>query len=283
MNEIRAKLKLDLQRIEKEQYQLREGETIQDFIPLMLKYIGDPDSELRDNLIYPTFYMWIQEENKLSEEELRSLLAVLVDEEHLFYAIGSQNDQTVFTRTFTALAVVLIVRRHRQQPFLELKEFQQLKNAMLRYYAEEKDFRGYLEEGGWAHSAAHGADMLVELVQCSESDAKVQREVLSAIQEVLYNGIHIFNEEEDERITSIVDVMIETERLPLAEIVEWIRNLAQCADRPRSREQVIARVNSKNVLRCLYFRRVQEGRSEALLAAITTAENKLNRFAVSKM
>ncbi|WP_028593728.1 DUF2785 domain-containing protein [Paenibacillus assamensis] len=281
MNDMRAKLKLELKRIEKEQYQLREGERIQNFIPLMLKYIGDPDSELRDNLIYPTFYMWIQEGNKLSEEELRSLLALLLNNEHLFNGIGSQNDQSVFTRTFTALAIVLIVRRHRQQPFLDLAEFQHLKKELLRYYAEEKDLRGYLDEGGWAHSAAHGADMFVELVQCSESDATVQREVLSAIQEVLYNGIHIFNEEEDERITNIIDVMIETERLPLAEIVEWISNLAQCADRPRSREQVIARVNSKNVLRCLYFRRVQEGRSEALLTAITTAENKVNRFAIS--
>ncbi|MCR8842719.1 DUF2785 domain-containing protein [Paenibacillus sp. SC116] len=282
MNDIRAKFMLDLQRIEKEQYQLREGEQLQDFIPLMLKYIGDPDPELRDNLIYPTFYTWIHEKNKLSEAELRSLLAVLLNEEHLFYAIGSQNDQSVFTRTFTALAIVLIVRRHRQQPFLDLTEFQHLKDEILRYYKEEKDLRGYLEDGGWAHSAAHGADMLVELVQCSESDAAVQVEVLAAIQSMLYNGIHIFNEEEDERIATIVDVIIEKEFIPLQDVVHWINGLAQCVDLPRSRQQVIARVNSKNVLRCLYFRRDQVSRSEVLLTAMISTEQKLNKFAESK-
>ncbi len=54
---------LDLQRIEKDEYQLREGEQYQDFLSLLLQYIGDPQPELRDNLIYPMFYMWIKEEN----------------------------------------------------------------------------------------------------------------------------------------------------------------------------------------------------------------------------
>lgn len=43
----KADLKEDLQRIEKEQYQLREGEQHQKFVTQMLHYIGDPDPELR--------------------------------------------------------------------------------------------------------------------------------------------------------------------------------------------------------------------------------------------
>ncbi len=45
----------DLQRIEENEYQLGEGEQHQDFLPLLLQYIGDPQPELRDNLIYPMF------------------------------------------------------------------------------------------------------------------------------------------------------------------------------------------------------------------------------------
>lgn len=95
MSDTRIKLMLDLQRIEKDEYQLREGEQHQDFLPLLLQYIGDPQPELRDNLIYSMFYMWIKEENRFSEEELRSLLTVLTDENHLFYSIGSEDDQSV--------------------------------------------------------------------------------------------------------------------------------------------------------------------------------------------
>lgn len=73
---------------------------------------------------------------------MRSLLTVLTDENHLFYNIGSEDDQSVFTRTFSALP---IVQRHRQNPFFNQAEIEQLMHAMLRYYKEEKDLRGYLQ------------------------------------------------------------------------------------------------------------------------------------------
>lgn len=282
MSDIRTKLLLDLQRIEEEHYRLRAGEQLHDFVTLMLEYIGDPQPELRDELIYPTFYEWINEENRFTKAELRGLLTVLTDGQHLFYHIGSEGDQTVFTRTFSVLPIVLIVRRHRQQPFLDIADFRHLKHSLLRYYTEEKDLRGYLPEGGWAHSAAHGADALVELVQCPESDAAVQLEVLAAIKGMLYNGMQIFSEEDDERIASIVDIMIDKGLLPQQEIADWISGLVQCGDWMRSRGQMIARVNSKNFLRCLYFRRGQDGRGNGLKAALLATEAKLNKFVISK-
>lgn len=272
---------LDLQRIEDEHYQLREGEQLEDFVTLMLQYIGDPQPELRDELIYPTFYQWIHQENRFTEAQLRKLLAVLTDEQHLFYYIGNEGDQTVFTRAFSVLPIALIVQRHRKQPFLNQVEFQHLKHSLLRYYREEKDLRGYLSEGGWAHSAAHGADALEELVQCPQSDAAVQLEVLDAIQRMLHNGEHIFSEEEDERIASIVDTMIDQDLLPQQELAHWIDGPAQCVDWPRSRAQVIARVNSKNFLRSLYFRKGQDSRGKIVASAILAAQNKLNKFAIN--
>ncbi|MNC04157.1 hypothetical protein D3C75_515900 [compost metagenome] len=278
MNETRLKLILDLQRIEEEDYQLREGEQMQGFITLMLQYIGDSQPSLRDELVYPTFYEWIEIQKCFTTVELLDMLMILTDEEHLFYRIGSNEDPSVFTRTFTVLVIALIVRRHRQLPFLESEDFLNLKYSLLRYYREEKDLRGYLLEGGWAHSAAHGADALVELVQCPESDSAVHYEVLEAIHGMLYNGKHCFNEEEDERMASIVDVMINKELLPLQDLSDWINTLAQCTDWPRSREQMIARVNSKNFLRSLYFRRGEGSRSESVSASLLAAEAKLNKF-----
>ncbi|ENQ3106368.1 Protein of unknown function [Bacillus sp. 491mf] len=281
MSDTRTKLMMDLQRIEKDKYQLREGERHQDFLPLLLQYIGDPQPELRDNLIYPMFYMWIKEENRFSGEELRSLLTVLTDENHLFYNIGSEDDQSVFTRTFSALTIALIVQHHRQNPFFNQAEIEQLMHAMLRYYKEEKDLRGYLSVGGWAHSASHGADVFVELVQCEESSVALLREVLVAISNMLHNGRHIFSDEDDERLVSIVDTMMDKELLPHLEIADWISDLAQCCNLPRSRSQVIARVNSKNFLRSLYFRRGQDSRGNELNTVMLGTEAKLNKFSIS--
>lgn len=280
MKDIRTKLMQDLERIEAEDYQLREGEQLQEFVALMLQYIGDPQPELRDNLIYPTFHHWIAIENKFTDDELRSLLATLLDEQHLFHDIGSDGEPSVFTRTFSVLPVALILRRHCKQPFLEQADFLHVKESLLRYYKEEKDLRGFLTEGGWAHSAAHGADALDELVQCSESDEALQLEVLAAISGMLHNGKHIFNDQEDERIATIVFTMMTNHLLLQQKLVDWIHALAECQEWPRSRGKTIAVVNTKNFLRSLYFRQ-REGCQEKendFAAAILAAERKVNHF-----
>lgn len=196
-----------------------------------------------------------------------------MDERHLFYGIGGRGDETVFTRTFTLLVIGLIIQRHREQPFLNAGEFQQLKTALLRYYTEERDLRGFVEQGGWAHSAAHGADALDELVQCPESDVPVQLEVLEAVRGMLQNGVYTFGDEEDERMATIVDTMLCHNLLAREQIAEWLSSLAACGSQPRSRSQYINRVNCKNFVRSLYFRRGTE-----LQEAHLAAEAELNRF-----
>nr|WP_235441421.1 DUF2785 domain-containing protein [Paenibacillus sp. IHB B 3415] len=279
MENTRIELIRKLQRLEEEGYILREGERLHDFTSLMLRHIGDPESELREH-IYSTFHIWLKRDNKFSCEEMRQLLAVLMDDRHLFYRIGTEDDNSVLTRAFAVLPVVLIVQRHRNNSFLTPNEFRHLKYSLLRYYQEEKDLRGYLAVEGWAHAAAHGADALEELIRCPESDSTVQREVLGAITGMLHNGVRIFDEEEDERMASIVDTMISEALLPQQEIADWIHSLSLCTEWPDTRAQRVARVNGKNFVRSLYFRTRahNDGNNLILTGAMLTAEAKLNCF-----
>ncbi|WP_445667166.1 DUF2785 domain-containing protein [Paenibacillus sp. FSL E2-8871] len=278
MNDNREQLIIDLQRIEENDYELRSGEQLRDYVKLMLEYIGDPQPKLRDDLIYSTFYKWVNEKQWFSDAELRELLLILLDEQHLFYHIGSKEDQAVFTRTFSVLIVALILQRHREQAFLDSAEFTNVKEALIRYYEEEQDLRGFMPEEGWAHAAAHGADALDELVLCSESDAAIREEVLAVIQRMLYNDQHIFSDEEDERIATIVATMIDHHLLPQQSIVDWIRNLEQCGGWPRSRGQYVARVNTKNFVRSLYFRLLPLKNNPAMVEVLLKAEMNLNEF-----
>lgn len=278
MNDTREQLIIDLQRIEENDYELRSGEQLRDYVKLMLEYIGDPQPKLRDDLIYSTFYKWINEKQWFSDAELRELLLILLDEQHLFYHIGSKEDQAVFTRTFSVLIVALSLQRHREQAFLDSAEFTNVKEALIRYYEEEQDLRGFMPEEGWAHAAAHGADALDELVLCSESDAAIREEVLAVIQRMLYNDQYIFSDEEDERIATIVATMIDHHLLPQQSIVDWIRNLEQCGGWPRSRGQYVARVNTKNFVRSLYFRLLPLKNNPAMVEALLKAEMNLNEF-----
>ncbi|KTD88087.1 DUF2785 domain-containing protein [Paenibacillus etheri] len=278
MNDTREQLIIDLQRIEENDYELRSGEHLRDYVKLMLEYIGDPQPKLRDDLIYSTFYKWINEKQWFSDAELRELLWILLDEQHLFYHIGSKEDQAVFTRTFSVLVVALILQRHREQALIDNAEFTNVKEALIRYYEEEQDLRGFMQEEGWAHAAAHGADALDELVLCSESDAAIREEVLAVIQRMLYNEQFIFSDEEDERIATIVATIVEHHLLPQQSIVDWIGSLEQCGGWPRSRGQYVARVNTKNFVRSLYFRLLPIKNNPVMLEALLKAEMNLNEF-----
>lgn len=279
MKDTRTELIQKLKRLEEEAYILREGERMQDFTGQMLRHIGDPEPELREQ-IYTTFYIWLKRDNRFSDEDMRQLVTVLTDDQHLFYRIGADGDLSVLTRAFAILPIALIMQRHRDDPFLNPDEFQHLKQALLRYYREEKDLRGYLAVEGWAHAAAHGADALEELVRCPESDIAVQREVLKAVTGMLHNGVQIFSEEEDERMASIVATMISESLLPPQEIADWIIRLSECTEWPDTRAQRVARVNGKNLVRCLYFRTRarNDGNDLILTSAMMTAEARLNSF-----
>lgn len=276
----KEKLKLDLQRIQKNQYELAEGESISDYIILLLRYIGDVDSELRDDLIYATLCEWICEKEYFSDVELTQILKILMDERHLFYYIGNDEDDTVFTRTFSVLAVVLVLFEHRKKPFLEYDLFLKTKDNLIRYYQEEKDLRGFVGKMGWAHGAAHGADAMDELVQCIENDGLICQEILEAIQKVLFNGKYTFYNEEDERIARVILRIIKGNCLSYQSLRNWIEGLSQCCDWEKDRKQYVARVNTKNFIRCLYFKLIHYDDSLEIIKALFEVEERLNRFLI---
>ncbi|MFR9780569.1 DUF2785 domain-containing protein [Micromonospora sp. MS34] len=267
-------LTADLRRIEADGYRLRPGERAADLVPALLAHIGDLDPQLRDELVYPTFHAFVTGD-RLTEDELRDLLDTLIDDQHLFHGIGGHDDPTVFTRTFSMLVVALVLARHRDRPFLTAEQFARTRDALLRYHRQERDLRGLVTEGGWAHAAAHHADALNELVRCPESAPATHRAVLDALAALLHNGTTIFPDEDDERMATVVDVLAEKELLPEAEIAQWLGRLADCADQPRSRAQMVARVNTRNLLRSLWFRRPRTG---VLAGALRAAETRVNRF-----
>ncbi|KEZ90596.1 DUF2785 domain-containing protein [Lacrimispora celerecrescens] len=278
MNYKREQLILELRKIQENQYMVSEEQDPWDFVLQMLDHIGDTDSEFRDDLIYNTFSEWIEGKEFFNEEQLKYILSVLIDKEHLFYQIGSDGNDSVFTRTFSALVVVLILIRHRKKVFLNVDEFIEIKNKVLEYYISEKDLRGYIPKSEWAHAAAHGADLMDELVQCRECNEDITKEILNAFKKILHNGKYIFHTEEDERICRVVFRIMKGNLLSNQAMINWIEELSECAEWQNGRKQYIARVNSKNFLRCLYFKTMHYDSTLNLINVMFKAEEKLNRF-----
>lgn len=245
-------------------------------IELMMEYVGDPDPELRDELICTTFYQWIDTLDYLKEDQLHSLLDVALDERHLFCKIGSGEDHSVFTRTFSVLVVGLILRRHRKKEYLSNEEYVRIKEHLVRYYKSERDLRGYVVPYGWAHGAAHGADALGELALCRESTEAVHREILEAVKFLLMNATHILHHEEDDRIVNVVHMIYSSQLLTTMEMEGWLHDISSELIEGDGYSQRVSRINRKNFIRSLFFRALSCGCSEPFTKAVIAAESRLS-------
>lgn len=278
MNVEREKLMEDLKRIVHDDYKLSNGEEAMGFARRMLQYIGDTDPCLRDDLIYSIFCQWVCEKQYFSNEELNELVDALLDEKHLFFQIGNEGDDTVFTRTFSVLLMDVFLYWNRNNGYLSIDKFMKVKDSLIRYYNEEKDLRGYLEVKGWAHAAAHGADAMCELIRSKESNDSIRMEVLNSLQKVLSNGKYLLSNEEDERMTRVIFLLAVKELLSKESICKWIEDLGSDISSKYSREQYIARVNTKNFIRCLYFSLMHQENTKDITDLLFSTEEKLNKF-----
>ena len=195
----------------------------------------------------------------------------------MFYQIGSDGDDSVFTRSFSVLGVVQILYMHRKKAFLNMNEFNNLKNKLIEYYTSEKDLRGEIPMTGWSHGGTHGADVMDELIQCCESNEYVVQEVLNAFKKVMYNGKYILCEEEDERISVVFFRMIKMKLISNQSMINWLNELTECIEWQQDRMQYVTRVNSRNFIRCLYFKIMHYDNTLDIIDEIFRIEGKLNR------
>ena len=279
MYDEREQLKSDLTRIKATEFCLKDGEKAHDYLKPMLKYIGDPDGELRDSLIYEILVQWIEDKKYFSNKELYDLLDTIISDEFLFYNIGSEGDDSVLRRSFSALLVNPIVCVHLQEPFIDKDMIIKVKNNLNRYLNEEKDLRGYDKEKGWVHALAHVSDALNAILCCEGITEDICKEILVSIERRLCEGKGYFTAEEDERLVHILYYnILEDNLLDNEYICNWIGNLGKVLEIPNKHEKFIARTNTKNFIRSLYFR-MSHGRSNIEVSeAILQLERKLNIY-----
>ena len=78
----------------------------------------------------------------------------------------------------------------------------------MEYVEKENDVRGYVEEKGWAHSIAHIADALDELVKQPDLSEKRLEEIANTIMDKMYFNKGYFLFEEDERmVTAMISLL----------------------------------------------------------------------------
>ncbi|MDF2908635.1 MAG: hypothetical protein K0R34_3956 [Herbinix sp.] len=242
----------------------------------MLQYIGDIDLEMRDDLVLTILCNWIMDKT-LTDEEVKNLLLIILDTQHLLKGLGETND-TVFGRTFSVLLVATIIYRHRNDKFLSGDELLKAFQAVIQFYTEDQDVRGYVEEKGWAHGAAHGADALDEFARCEE----IKGEGLLIIIDAIFKKVNIshygYTHFEEERMITAVKAVLGRNILTSTEVEAWIRSFCDFKKTDVYHEDMVREVNINAFLKSLYFRLVDIPEYQSYAIIVKESLHQISRF-----
>lgn len=267
-------LKEKLIKIKNNNYLLENNE---DYYPIgleMMDNIGSLDPIIRDKLIYTTLFYWISE-SRFTFKQLENLLDIILDNSHLFYKLGDEDQDAVFKRTFSVLIVALVINEHRKEDFLSEKVLYEVKDKVVEYMLKERDVRGYDAVKGWAHSAAHTADALDELVQCSCFNKNDLIDILNSIKAKVCIGYYVYVDEESERMVTVVENAFNRKILSNSEIIEWLQGFTLENPKDYRIDNFHLKINVKEFLRSLYFRLLEEEDSEFIIEEIKKIFKKL--------
>ena len=232
-------------------------------------HLGSPDGTLRDRLIYGTLCQWIIEDNVIPTEVLRDWFHVSLNE-RLDQGIEYASSDDVFTRAFTTLLLALIVHRDATDRFLSGTDIDYALRRLMTYVARESDTRGYVEGKGWAHSIAHAADAVDELVSHPSVSSEHFLEVLDLLVATVMRST-VYTHDEDERLLQPLFTMM-SRGLDVAAVESVVTSLPSTLEKRKSEVtdedywQLV--FNVKTWLKSFYIRLDMEQRESALQAAI---------------
>lgn len=259
--------KKQLMEIKESTIDFEDKEIYEQYADKMLLLIGNTDPELRDELIYEILVKWM-EENRLSEEYLKKMLYICMDNEHLLYRIDDQIPESVFTRSFSALMLGCILELNLNSGFLSKKEVTKVLETMVNYYNAEKDYRGYTGKMGWAHSMAHGADVFAVLAMHKELKKEEIQKILDIFIPKICQGEYVFIDKEQDRMIIAIMQIFNRKEFSDEEIIQWIMRFKNHEKDRMSAFYYHERVNIENFFRGLYFQAKAAGISEYILAKI---------------
>lgn len=227
----------------------------------MTQNIGSSDPYLRDELIYRA-YCKLVGEGRLNQQQLQQLMENMLEERFFHYKLGEKHTDSVFQRSFSALVIALLLEYDVTHRVFERGLVEKATEQAIFYMMNEKDYRGYVEDKGWAHAVAHGADVLDAAAKHHYFNDT--HRMLGAIEIPLLSG-HPFTDDEEERLAVPIFSLLankDTEE----EIVNWLTTIVDhtntlLKNRTTNYPYRVLH-NVKHFLKALYFYLVFKGGSE---------------------
>ena len=197
----------------------------QEEILWLLDHIGDSSAAIRDNLVFNSLEGGVQQ-GFFSAQQFRFIAVEAVERRGLLYWQG-ETGLAALTRSFTALlyANLLSADGNPDSIYFEaLTESERifLLEQGLAYLLNEKDYIGYLEDFGWVHAFAYGADLLTEVVCHPSFSAGRVSEVFKVLEHIFKTVPVRFVNDEDWRLARVLYQAVLVQKLPHETLVDWL-------------------------------------------------------------
>ncbi|MDP9318228.1 MAG: DUF2785 domain-containing protein [Actinomycetota bacterium] len=195
----------------------------------LVDMLGSPDPTQRDGVAFDVLAGWIH------AGVYDDLLASLGDSvsRGLAVGLGSRDGDTVFRRSFSALVLAACVERDNRAQLLPVDVVMRWAERSLTWFTHERDDRGWVENAGWAHSVAHGADLIGAIAASRRLDAAHLGVLLDVIAERLASTTAFLHAGEDDRLALAVLTVVQRELLPIDTLETWLETVASLTDQTR--------------------------------------------------
>lgn len=240
----------------------------------LMPNLRSSDAELRDELSYTILENVLRSES-FTPPEWERLLEVAVSEDYLFWHIGECDTDTVFARAFAILIVAVIIGIDARKKLLCADEVQHANRTVIEYVRRERDYRGYIEHKGWAHSVAHMSYALDSCAHHPFTTVEERKEMLDGIFKLTTSPTPLTYMEADHLARSVFR-MIEDELIDMEFFHDWVQKFD--LELGRLGESVLQNENASNLLKSLYFLLHWEQSNPSLANIVSQQIKKMNVF-----
>lgn len=196
----------------------------------LVTMLGSTNPVERDETAYPVLASW------LSEGVYDDLLISFGDAitQGLVVGLGKPLDDSVFRRSFSALVLAECVRRDNVARILPVDVVLNWAERALGWYTREQDLRGWVAGKGWAHTVAHGADLIGVLSSSRHVLGLHQGVLLDVIAERLAAPTpSVLVDGEDDRLALAALTIVHRNLVDGDQLDEWVATMAAALTRPR--------------------------------------------------
>jgi hypothetical protein len=235
-------------------YAIPDGYALTTLTQELFSYLGTPQKRYT---AYNILEQWIREQNLYADAELDAMIDELLT--YLRQGIGESGTDSVLLRSFSIWILTFILQRDAKSPFLTEARFRALLDQMADYMRDERDFRGWIEGGGWGHITAHIASLFGVMVENRYADRSTLERILTLIAgHMIQQTDTVYAYGEDDRMAQTVCSILMQNRVDIAFLRGWLKKIEAVMElasegMPFDIRIFHAYINARNFVRSLYF------------------------------